>query len=426
VAPVNAESTSNVVVIAPPMALARGYVVYSSDATVDWGDKVYGALFKLTEELRRNGAGAPLKKTHDAALWLVRRWYGRLPTHNYFAGCSSAGLESLLVIRKFPQDYDGVITNDPDISLTGDALRAQFLRRAQALNHGAGYLSPAKGEFLYQAELKACDKLDGLEDGIISNVAACKMDFNVLRCPGGLDTARDCLSDAQLATVKLMHSPMRLSYALADGAKSLGGWPMGVNWSHPAVAASAPFPLELPGFWRFADYYLSYFVMREPQAGTLSFDPANPGRYTARVQEISAFFDQTSPDIDGFIARGGKWILVHGAADQMLPVGTSIEHYRKIVARYGQAATDKFVRFYVVPGYTHAGGGSAFNANGAPVLEALDDWVEHGVAPGTLTVVDANPAAHGRSRPMCVYPGWPKYNGSGDPNLASSFSCVLQ
>ena len=30
----------------------------------------------------------------------------------------------------------------------------------------------------------------------------------------------------------------------------------------------------------------------------------------------------------------------------------------------------------------------------------------------------------GRTRPLCDYPKWPQYNGTGDVNLAASFTCV--
>ncbi|HEY0202499.1 MAG TPA: tannase/feruloyl esterase family alpha/beta hydrolase, partial [Burkholderiaceae bacterium] len=30
----------------------------------------------------------------------------------------------------------------------------------------------------------------------------------------------------------------------------------------------------------------------------------------------------------------------------------------------------------------------------------------------------------GRTRPLCEYPTWPRYNGSGDTNLAASFTCA--
>ena len=57
-------------------------------------------------------------------------------------------------------------------------------------------------------------------------------------------------------------------------------------------------------------------------------------------------------------------------------------------------------------------------------LATLDAWVDGGRAPGTLEAVDINPENHQRRRPLCVYPAWPQYKGSGDVNAASSFVCV--
>ena len=44
----------------------------------------------------------------------------------------------------------------------------------------------------------ACDKLDGLEDGEVSHVGACKFDAKFVAVPGGADTGDTCLSDAQI------------------------------------------------------------------------------------------------------------------------------------------------------------------------------------------------------------------------------------
>lgn len=73
------------------------------------------------------------------------------------------------------------------------------------------------------------------------------------------------------------------------------------------------------------------------------------------------------------------------------------------------------------------------------MIEPLVNWVEKGVAPsmvvaaargtGTSTIpalINAEvPAAWApnRTRPLCAYPTVATYNGSGDVNLASSFSC---
>jgi len=37
---------------------------------------------------------------------------------------------------------------------------------------------------------------------------------------------------------------------------------------------------------------------------------------------------------------------------------------------------------------------------------------------------DANEATAGRTRPVCRYPAWPRYNGRGDLDMAVSFTCV--
>jgi feruloyl esterase len=78
------------------------------------------------------------------------------------------------------------------------------------------------------------------------------------------------------------------------------------------------------------------------------------------------------------------------------------------------------VRFYHIPGFGHGNG--IFNAK-FDALGALDAWVDQGVAPGTLTAVDANKGS-GRTRPLCVYPTWPKYSGSGNTDDAASFTCA--
>jgi hypothetical protein len=50
--------------------------------------------------------------------------------------------------------------------------------------------------------------------------------------------------------------------------------------------------------------------------------------------------------------------------------------------------------------------------------------VTRGKKPGLQVVTDTNSATLGRKRPLCEYPAWPKYNGSGDPSQAASFTCT--
>jgi hypothetical protein len=70
----------------------------------------------------------------------------------------------------------------------------------------------------------------------------------------------------------------------------------------------------------------------------------------------------------------------------------------------------------------HCAGGPG--ADQVDLLDALDDWVTEGTAPGHLTAAKLVNGAPALSRPLCVYPMYPRYNGSGDVNAASSYTCT--
>jgi feruloyl esterase len=62
------------------------------------------------------------------------------------------------------------------------------------------------------------------------------------------------------------------------------------------------------------------------------------------------------------------------------------------------------------------------------IYDALEDWVEKGTPPAEIIATKyENDSPHGKvemTRPLCPYPQQIKYNGSGDTNEYSSFSCV--
>ena len=90
----------------------------------------------------------------------------------------------------------------------------------------------------------------------------------------------------------------------------------------------------------------------------------------------------------------------------------------------GQANADTFVRYYTAPGVNHCAGGPG--ADSADLLTALDLWVTRRIPPGTLTAskIDAATGQTLLTRPLCRYPAYPKYKGSGDVNDAANFSCA--
>ena len=167
------------------------------------------------------------------------------------------------------------------------------------------------------------------------------------------------------------------------------------------------------------DQLIRYMVLRDPKADSLRFDAH---AHAGRLQDVSAILDANSVALEPFRDRGGKLLLLHGTADMAVPPRNTIDYYERLEQRFGLPLED-FVRFYVVPGFGHGDGPFVASWDW---LGALDAWVDHGSAPANLTVVDAARATAGRTRPLCEYPAWPKYRGSGDVNRASSFVCATQ
>jgi len=422
--------------------LGRGYATFGSDSGHQAGPLgSQDSRFALNDEALRNFTVEAPKKTRDAAVFIINAGYGRKPKKTYFMGGSTGGREALAAIQRWPQDWDGAIALYPAWNDMGALLQGQRIMRAMAAP--GAYPNQAKRKVLYDAAMAACDHLDGIADGIISNQTACNAIFNpeVVRCPGGADTGNTCLSDAQIAALNIFNTPANFNFVMASGLQSYPGdnvWGADLGMTQAAaggyvlqpfvifltlgtVQPALPATTSMPYLSPFMDQFMKYAVVRDATGtfNTLSIDPENPGPYADRISELSKELD-TSTDISKFVARGGKLLLAHGLQDVLVSTRATETYWASLQAQFGPAHVDKFARYYEVPGSGHAFG-SAFTP-GWDSLTALENWVEKGIAPKNQIATDT--AVHaGRTRPLCEYPTWPKYSGSGDPNSASSFTC---
>ncbi|MBW0448307.1 tannase/feruloyl esterase family alpha/beta hydrolase [bacterium M00.F.Ca.ET.228.01.1.1] len=415
--------------------LANGYATFGDDSGHQ-SSSITDGKFAANDEALANYGGLSLKKTHDVAMALIRKRYSSAPDKVYFFGSSTGGRDGLSEAQRWPSDYDGIVVNRPALNYTGLRLSNVVLGRALYLNNGAGWLDVAKTVRLQNAVMSTCDALDGVADGIVSNVAACKAQSPTVlasvRCANGADTGDTCLSDAQIATVQTIAAPLQLSYPLANGVTRYAGYNIlaGSVFAGPYTTrdlGESKVPANPAGKkdanqWVTGDQWVKYFVTRVPTFNSLTFDPLNPAVYESRVQAVSALTDATSTDLSAYVAKGGKLIMTHGLADEIVSTDSSTDYYNGLVQRFGQNTVDGFVRFYLMPGVGHGTG--PFHP-AIDSLSALDQWVESGKAPETLTMSDLNAATLGRTRPLCRYPSWPKYVG-GDVNAAASYQCVNQ
>jgi feruloyl esterase len=168
---------------------------------------------------------------------------------------------------------------------------------------------------------------------------------------------------------------------------------------------------------------VKYFVTRDANANPLTLDPLNPGPLQQRIIDLGAIQDANRTDFSGLRAKGGKILIAHGVHDGLVPNRESQQFMSRVRQTMGSAAVTDFMRYYEIPGYNHAVS-TQFNA-AWDSLTTLENWVEKSTAPPPQIVADTAAVA-GRTRPLCEYPSWPRYNGSGDVNLAASFTCVTQ
>jgi feruloyl esterase len=399
-----------------PLPIALGFATYGSDS--GHTGQGFDGRFALNRQAFANYVDESVQRTRDGAAALIRRYYGSPARRVYFLGGSKGGQEALIAAQRYPTDFDGVISyfpaaqNQSLVSSWFNMWRVAYSRPGAALN-------TAKQVLLQQAVMKACDGLDGAGDGIIANTQACSATFavNDLRCPDGGDSGDMCLSDLQIDTLEEAAKPFRFPFPLANGITTVAPFPVYLGASLNGLLFAPPgAPAKAAVFRQFADQVMPYFVVGK---ATADVDNYNLRDHQARVQEISRLYDATSTDLDAFRARGGRLIIVQGTVDMLVPVAMTNEYVERLKLRYG-AGVGQTVRYYVQPGYGHGSGSFKLDWN---AVETLDKWVETGRAPVTPVATDQNAGNRNRTMPLCEYPRYPHFKGSGSMDEARNFTC---
>lgn len=352
-------------------ALGRGYAVWAATAMA-------------TEPQR---AGRVARSLHDgvvAAKALAQSYYGRESEHSYFVGCGVGGRDGLLLAQRWPTALDGVVAIAPALR-QADAAQAKAWMQRQLLTvapRGSKHHRELRRAFssdelftVAQGILKRCDALDGAADGFVMDMAACRFDPVEVQCRKR--GPKPCL---RADKVKALRGAMA-------GEHDAAGKPVYVAWPwDPGIAG--------PG-WR---------------ASMLSETPAAAPAIDEKV--FGAAFD-------GFAQRGGKLLLVHGAADPVSSAWVSVDFQQRLDATRG-AAAGGFARTFIVPGMNHCAGGPATDRFDA--LAALVDWVENGKPPERIEA-RGSAVLHDETRPLCPWPKVARYRGTGQLNDSVSYEC---
>jgi hypothetical protein len=411
------------------MAIQRGYAVAGTNGGHDnAGALPAGWAIGHPEKLIDFGHRA-LRETTVAATGVIEAFYGKPAARSYFYGCSDGGREALMEAQRYPDDFNGIIAGAPANDWSN--LFTGFVWNEQALlSDPAGMIPPAKLPAIQQAVLAACDANDGVKDGLIEDPRSCRFDPAVLACKDAETNA--CLTAPQVAAVKKIYDGPR---SPRTGKQIFPGYPPGHEaipggWQ-PWIINPAP-QGSIQSMFGNSFFGQAVFETTKWDFRTLNFD----SDIAFAFEKAGVVLNSASPDLRSFRAHGGKLIQYHGWGDAAIAPLSSIEYYEKVrafFAKYpdarGSGAMAEFYRLFMVPGMGHCFGGIGPNSfgnhdnrfSGDPerdVISALERWVEKGVAPDRLIGTGTT-----LTRPLCPYPQVARYNGSGDPNQAGSFTC---
>ena len=372
------------------------------------------------------------RATHEmtrVAKLTVQEFYRPASFRSYFAGCSTGGQQALSEAQRFPDDYDGILAGDPGNNRTHIA--ASFLWNYNALNASAGSaLSAANWSLVTRAVLAACAGKDGGAPGdrFLTDPRRCSFDPGTLpKCAPGA-TGDACLTEPQLTALrKLYTGPAnprtgeRIHAPLTFGSEDQ---PLGpLMQGNPAWPNQQFYPFK----WIFGQDFAP---------ASFDFD-----RDMDRVNALLAHpLNANDADLSAFARHGGKFILYTGLADPAVPFAEVVNYYDRVAQSRGDlAATQSFMRLFLVPGMGHCFSGPGVTDFGQPFSTVVPDkpaadalmtlvaWAEKGEAPDHFIATKA--AGTGaqvspvQQRPVCAYPALPEYTG-GDPNVSSSFRCV--
>lgn len=383
-------------------ALAQGYATAGSDTGHEGGDLRFGAGH--VEKINDWGFRAVHVMTENAKL-IVRNFYGRFPKRSYFTGCSTGGHQGLSEAQRYPEDYDGVIAGDPGNDRVH--LNANFLWAYTALYKEPGNSLPAaKLPLIAKAAMSACDRADGITDGIISDPRRCSFDPGDLLCKGS-DTS-NCLSAGEAEAVRKIYAGPRNP---RTGKRIMPGFPIGSESGWTGYFVGRPEPARVD-FWKL-------WVFNNPAWDWRTFDFDSDLAYADR--KMSAV-NAADPDLRRFKANGGKLLIYQGWADPVVPPECTIFYYESVQRTVGANSTAEFARLFLVPGMGHCSGG--VGPDRFDTMAVLDEWVDRGTAPARIIASHSTAGVVDRTRPLCPYPMTAQWSGQGSTDDAANFSCV--
>jgi feruloyl esterase len=382
--------------------LAGGYATASNDTghTGGSGDFAFGHPEKLVDFAYR-----AMHEMTVQSKTLISSFYDRGPRLSYYEGCSTGGRQGLMAAQRYPADFDAIIAGAPANPQTH--LHAGDLRRGvEVFNDPAKHLTREQVALVNDAAIRACDGIDLVEDGLITDPRMCGFDPGTLLCSGGSGNA--CLTAPQVEAVRAGYS----AAVLSGGELVFPGFARGSESAWTFITGENNMALNIaPDTFQLAH--------DNPEWDWREFDL---DRDLPLAVEQVGYINAARTDLAAFRDRGGKLILYHGWNDQLIAPENTINYHSGVLGTMGPDQ-DGWMRLFMAPGMAHCRGG--VGPNQIDFLGALDTWRESGTAPDRITAARVSNNQVDMTRPLCPHPRIAKWTGEGSTNDAENFVCEM-
>jgi feruloyl esterase len=351
---------------------------------------------------------------------IVKAFYGKPAKYSYFNGCSTGGKEGLMEAQRYPDDYDGINVGG-SANFNQIHNREEYVWNGQAtFGNAATPLNTAQLALVNTAAIAECGEvLNGIADGVIEDPLTCPFQPSSLLCKAGQNPST-CLTAAQVEAVEKVyegpHNPM-------TGQEIYTGLGIGTELGWGSETSST-------GSVSTAQTFFEYMVYNEISP-PWNFETFN---FTSDVISTDTRFaillDAVNPDLSAFRGRGGKILQSHLWSSVVHPAERSILYYDQgvgLIKRYNKDVLDsrdfdetqEFYRLFMGPGGTGSIGPGTFDS-----LPYLQLWVEQGIPPTSILASHYNASGVvDNTRPLCPYPAFAVYTGSGSIYEAVNFEC---
>ena len=167
---------------------------------------------------------------------------------------------------------------------------------------GVAHLGKLRDTAVELRDVRQCDALDGVKDGLLEDPRRCAFDPAVLQCKGADDST--CLTPLQVAALKHVYAPAR-------GVKR--------NEIFPGFAVGGELGWgTLPQPFGIAESHYKYLVFNDPNWNFLTLDVDGDLAKAEAIDAAVGQFNATDPDLSAFRQRGGKILQYHGWNDQFI------------------------------------------------------------------------------------------------------------